>query len=195
MILLIGGVSRSGKSTLAKRLCRQAGMSYMPLDSLISTLESLYPGAGMRHMDDNRVFSRQLALFIAELSGHLEYEEMDFILDPYQLFPVDYMEILAERRLPIVYLGYPHLSAADKLRAIRGHQRAQDWSKDMPDSELLPILEQFIAESKLMHQQCREHGLPFFDSGTDFDAAIEQAFGYISARMALNNVPRINPRR
>jgi len=56
MIILVAGVSRSGKTSLAKKLCGHLEMSYFPLDSIISSLEKLYPENGIQHLDDNLVF-------------------------------------------------------------------------------------------------------------------------------------------
>jgi len=185
MIILVAGVSRSGKTTLAKKLCSQIEMSYFPLDSIISTLENLHPEMGIKHLDDNLVFSKKLAVFISEFTKHLEYEDLNLIIDSYQLFPVDYVEVLSERGLPIFYLGYPHLSVEEKLSDIRKHQRQQDWTYLVDDCEMIPILSQFIHESKIMCHQCREHKIPFFDTGADYLKAIDQAFLYIRRRILM----------
>jgi len=94
-------------------------------------------------------FNKKLAVFIAELIQHLEYEDLNLVIDSYQLFPVDYVEVLSERVL-IVYLGYPHLSAEEKLCDIRQHQRKQDLTNLVSDREKITILSQFIQESKIM---------------------------------------------
>lgn len=182
MIILVVGASRSGKTTLAKKLCGQLEMSYLPLDSIISTLEKLYPEIGIQHLDDNLVFSKKLAVFIAEFIKHLEYEDLNLIIDSYQLFPADYVEVLLEK-VPIIYLGYPHLTAEEKLCEIRQHQRKQDWTHLFGDLEMIPILSQFIHESKIMYHQCQEHKIPFFDTGADYLKAIGQAFLYIRRRI------------
>lgn len=185
MIILIAGVSRSGKTTLAHKLCRRFGMSYFPLDPIVSTLENLYPDMGIQHLDDNLEFSKQLAVFIAEFKRHLEYEDLDMVVDTYQLFPDDYVEVLLERAFPIVYLGYPHILAEDKLLDIRKYQRKKDWTQDVDDHQMIPILIQYIAESKVMQSQCLDHRLPFFDTGTDFLEAQEGAFLYLKREIGM----------
>jgi hypothetical protein len=187
MITLVAGVSRSGKTTLAKKVCLQFKMSYFPLDSIISTLDSLYPETGIQHLDDNLVFSKKLATFVAEFTKHLEYEDLDMVIDAYQIFPDDYVDVLSGMGLPIVYLGYPHLSAEGKLYEIRQHQREKDWSNQVEDRELIPILRQYIQESKVMYHQCREHKIPFFDTGTDYLKAIDQAFLYIKQKITTGD--------
>ncbi len=49
MISIISGVSRTGKSTVAKHLSKIKNISYLPFDSVISTLEKFCPAAGIKH--------------------------------------------------------------------------------------------------------------------------------------------------
>lgn len=179
MLSIVAGVSRSGKTTVAKRLCLAHNVSYWPFDAVISTLEKLYPETGIRHLDDNVGFSSKLADFIAEFAKHLAYEEVDGVIDLYQLFPVDYQRVLGGSDIPIVYLGYPGLSAEEKLQDIKAHQRKIDWTNDVADSDMLVILGQFIAESRIMAEQCKSTNIPFFDTGAAFDENIEMAIRYL----------------
>ena len=179
MLIIVAGTSRSGKTTVAKRLCRARNISYWPFDSIISTLENLYPETGLRHYDHNAELSPKLAAFIGEFSKHLAYEDVDGVIDLYQLFPVDYKRVLDAYGIPIIYLGYPGLSAEEKLRDVKLHQRTVDWTNDVGDMELLVILNQFIAESRMMAEQCKTYKLPFFDTGEAFEENIEKAVSYL----------------
>ena len=179
MIILLAGVSRSGKSILARRLSKEFGYNYFPLDPVISTLEVLYPEIGIQHFDDNLAFSPRLAVLLKELTDHLAYEGQDFVLDTYQLFPKDYLKVFPGKSIPIIYLGYPGLTPQEKLVQIRTHQRKQDWTVDTEDQEMHFILGDFIRESRIMAQQCKDLGLSFFDTGLDFQAGVDQAYAYL----------------
>lgn len=179
MVLLIAGVSRSGKTTIAKHICRKYGLNYVPCDSIISTLEELYPETGIRHLDNNIEFSPKLAKFITSLIRHMHYEDIDAVMDTYQLFPREYHNLIAPSHIPIIYLGYPKLTAKEKLQDIRNHQRGKDWTQSIDDTEMVKILQQFISESNIMYEQCREYHIPFFDTGTSFEEASGQAIKYI----------------
>jgi len=47
--IIIVGASRSGKSTVAKEIAKMHNMSYIPFDSIISTIENLFPEVGIMH--------------------------------------------------------------------------------------------------------------------------------------------------
>lgn len=179
MIIIIAGVSRSGKSTVAKRLVSLTNFNLIPFDSIITTLENLYPEIGIRHFDDNATFSPKLAEFTAVFISHLQYEELDGIIDIYQLFPADYVTHIVDSGAQIIYLGYPDLSAEEKLKYIRKYQRKIDWTTDMKDEEMLAIISKFIHESKIMQEQCRDHNIPFFDTAENFNGNIDKAVKYL----------------
>lgn len=175
MILIVAGTSRSGKSTVTRRICRQTGFSHFPMDAIISTLENLYPGIGISHHDDNTAFSPVLAAFTAEFISHLRYEELDAVLDLYQLFPSDFVRSVQADDVRALYLGYPDLQPEQKLAAIKSSQRECDWTKDIADDDMLVIISRFIEEGIRMRDECRSCGIPFFDTGSNFPEAVSRA--------------------
>ncbi|NQT59363.1 MAG: hypothetical protein HQ557_10315 [Bacteroidetes bacterium] len=187
MVVIIAGASRSGKSTVAKRLCSLTNFSIIPFDSIITTLENLYPEIGIGHYDYNIEFSPKLAKFIAEFIEHINYEEINGIIDVYQLFPADYVKFLGETKTPIIYLGYPNLSAKEKLADVRNHQRKVDWTIDIDDEKMQEIIGQFINESKLMFEQCEMYAIPFFDTGSDFTQNKEKAVAHMLEIIQTNS--------
>lgn len=179
MFIIIAGHSRSGKSTIAKRIAAEMQMNYIPFDSLISTLENLYPEIGILHLDENRSFSKKLAGFVDEFIAHISYEEIDVVIDLYQLFPEDYISMKNKQETEILYIGSTHVNAEEKLVDLRRFERKKDWTRDVKDDEMKKILEGFLAEGVLMEKQCSQWGLPFIDSSHRFDEAIEESVGYL----------------
>ena len=179
MIIIIAGVSRSGKTTIAKRLCKDSNFNYIPIDSLISTLEKLYPETGLKHLDDNIEFSPKLAEFLSEFISHIKYEDIDVILDLYQLFPIDHQNILSDTKIPIIYLGYPGMTVKEKLLKIKQHSRSKDWTNNTEDEEMIDIIGFWKTESQIMKRQCSVLNIPFFDTGLDFEDSIKNAENFL----------------
>jgi len=177
--VIIAGVSRAGKSTLAKKIAKDYQITYIPFDSIISTLEELYPQIGISHMDDNTQMSKKIAVFLKEFIKHLEYEDINYVLDLYQVFPSDIKDIFNEDTHILIYLGYSSLSAENKLMHVREHARDKDWTNHVEDAEMIGILDLFIKESKLMERQCSEENVAFFDTGKLFDETLSNAYDFI----------------
>lgn len=177
--IIIAGSSRSGKSTLAKRIARNLQMSYLPMDSIVSTLETLYPQVGIAHRDDNRDMSGQIARFLQEWIQHLAYEEIPYVLDLYQVYPADLKTLDPTGSHAVAYLGYASLSPEEKLPDIRQYARPIDWTNQVDDQEMTRILDLFIQEGRRMRQQCVEENIAYFDTGAKFHETLDAAYDYI----------------
>ncbi|MFW5785760.1 MAG: hypothetical protein ACOCYC_00830 [bacterium] len=193
--ILIAGVPRSGKSTIARKVAEATGATYFPVDALVSTLGSLYPELGITHFtDDPGGVSTHLAPVLVELQGHLHYERMAVVLDAYQCFPNDLVAALKHRHLPppnagdapfgVAYVGYPHADVKSKSEEIRTHARADDWSQSLDDAALEKLVERYIRESREISAQCVELGWSFTDTSADFDTRVSAAVERISATLS-----------
>lgn len=177
--IIIAGVSRAGKSTLAKKIAKKYDMTYIPFDSIVSTLETLYPDIGIAHADENIEMSKKISVFLKEYISHLEYEDINYVLDLYQVYPSDLMKICDGDTHEMIYLGYSSLSASEKLVDIRKYSREKDWTRRTLDEEMLKILNLFISESCRMEQQCKDEGILFFNTGENFEEVQKSAYRYI----------------
>jgi adenylate kinase family enzyme len=185
--IIIVGASRSGKSTLAKKICKEFNYVYIPFDAIISTLENLYPETGLKHLDDNEEISPKFAKFIAEFTSHLDYEDINYVFDLYQLYPQDLLDNLDKSKFVILYLGYPNLSPEEKHDFVKKFAREKDWTRNTKDQEMLEILKLFIRENKKMYEECIKLDIPFFDTGSNFDLMLDNAYLYIKNQITNNN--------
>lgn len=145
--ILIAGVPRSGKSTIARLIAHELGMSYFPVDALVSSLGTLYPELGITH---------------------LTYERTATVLDAYQCFRRDLHSAARTKGTPIasgtragaetgkeardvlrvIYVGYPHALPEEKVARIRRYARGGDWTEELDDVSLTAIVERYVPESR-----------------------------------------------
>jgi len=177
--VIIAGVSRAGKSALAKKIASEYQMTYIPFDSIVSTLGNLYPQIGIAHMDENVEMSKRIAVFLTEYIKHLEYEDINYVLDLYQVFPTDLKKAYTEDSHIVIYMGYSSLNSNEKLNYIREYAREKDWTRQVGDKEMIGILDLFIKESKLMQRQCIDENILFFDTGKSFESSLQNAYEHI----------------
>ena len=176
--IIIVGASRSGKTTLAKQLTKELNISHYPFDAFVSTLEELYPENGIKHEDDNKEMSTKLARLLQVFIKHMNYEDMNYLIDLYNIYPKDLQPILDDNMV-VVYLGYPHVDPHQKLEDIKKYARSKDWTNDVSDEEMLEIVKLFIKENKAMYEQCIELDIPFFDTATNFQKQLNKVLTYI----------------
>jgi 2-phosphoglycerate kinase len=177
--LIIAGVPRSGKTTLARRLCIDLGFSLFPADTVVSTMGRLFPEHGISHYEeDHDKACETFRPFLRELLRHLEYEGFPFVIDTYHVLPLSLVEL--KDTYGIVFMGYPSVDPREKLRHIRRCARAQDWTEDVPDAVLFEQVQRYIDESRMLEDACSEIGIPFVDTSPRFEQAIQRAFETLS---------------
>ncbi len=176
--IIIVGASRSGKTTLSKQIVTELGVSHFPFDAIVSTIEELYPTTGIKHVDDNIEMSKKISKLLHTFIKHMDYEDMYYLIDLYQIYPKDLINIVDDNFV-VVYLGYPNIEPQQKLKQIKQHARQKDWTNDVSDEEMIDILKLFIKENKIMYQQCLELGIPFFDTSQNFTKELSKAKEYI----------------
>jgi len=180
--IILGGVPRSGKTLLARELCRDLGLSHLSLDSVASAFSRVFPGLGITHAASSPIeTSRRLSLFVLEWLRQLEFEGTPFLLEGYHLLPED-LRGLDPQRYVVAFMGYPNLKPEMKLRQTRAYAQENDWTRDLSDEELLPIIRRYVSESRMLAEACREARLLYVDTGEFFEEALEEALEVISLR-------------
>ncbi len=176
--IIIVGTSRSGKTTLARRLQRETGFSLISGDALMCTFEAIYPDLGISHQGDRETVCRNWEDFIVVYLNHLtEYEHVPFIFDTFHLLPEQVARLKLHEKYQIVFVGYPDITAEEKLNIIRQFKTEHyDWTDEQSDDDLLKDIEEFITHSKMLQKECAALGLTFIDTSRNFKTALETAY-------------------
>jgi hypothetical protein len=174
---VIGGVPRSGKTTVSRRLSKELGISHLPLDALISAFEVHFPEHGIMHQKLTlEEISRNFLPFASTYFEEMEFEGTSFCADSYHILPAGAVTLASVPKSNIIYLGYPRASVRQKLADIRNYAEKDDWTADFGNSEMEPLVQRFIDQSKFIEAECKKHGIPFVDTSTDFEVSLESAF-------------------
>ena len=124
-------------------------------------------------------------MLLEEFISHLEYEDINYVIDLYQVYPKDLVEVIDKDKHLVVYFGYPHLSPEEKLVYVKKYSREKDWTRNTSDKEMLKILKLFIAENQMMYRECKEVGYKFFDTGNEFLKKLEKAVEHIHKEIEI----------
>ena len=79
--IIIAGVPRAGKSTIAHMLSKKYGYQHVSMDSIIAGFEKCFPETGvstyqgLSSMDTLKVISSKMAPFVRAMMGSGEYDE------------------------------------------------------------------------------------------------------------------------
>ena len=189
---MIGGPPRSGKSTLAALLQDETGGMIVRADALMTAFTSTAAETGLSSDSIEALDSTFLALVVCRYARSLSRREgIPIIVEGIGLTPESIDRgLLRQARFRPVFLGYPYISVEEKTDQIKRHAETDPtcWSHDVSDLRLREITGAAIRDSLETRLKCFRAGLPFFDTGKDFDATLAAARDRL-LRQANSNRP------
>lgn len=182
MNIIIGGAMRSGKTRLAEALSRALSFSCLASDSLILSLQKVYPGSGIgaqgKSFDE---LCDVFAPFLENLLFHFrESSNVQYVIDGYFIRPRD-----IERFGPdchAMFMGYPSAVPEARLDQMRDYGKAFGcFTNSIDDGGLLERVKRWVEHSRALRKECLQYQVPFLDViGQD------GSFCGVSVQQALN---------
>lgn len=196
--IFVAGVARSGKSTFARKMQEDKKYNHIPLDYFASSLKRNFPETQITsNVVIDKMSSKNLGKLLSRVIEIINCQEENFIIDSAHVMPEDIVKYLDKEKWDIYYLGYPSLTAKEKLEIIRKYDSKEDWTFKRTDEELLEILDKLIDISKEMKRQCAELGVTFIDTGSNVNEAIQKAeiseeikFNSLIPELSVSNVEK-----
>ena len=184
MLYILGGAPRSGKTLLARRAVSEKQIPYFPLDALLGSLVYGAPQMGMRYEDSFTDRSNKLWPVTKHMIKMLVEEESEYLIEGDSILPVQVNELItSQTSVHACFVGYSELSKEEKLSLVREYHQGQvDWTKEISDEELIPMIESMIDFSKYIKEECEKYGIKYFDISHDFQGVREATFQYLFAK-------------
>ena len=190
--IIIAGVPRAGKSTVAHLLASRYGYQHISMDSVIAGFEKCFPETGVNtyqglsSMDTLRVISGKMAPFVRAMLDSGEYDEYEpgMVLDMYQLLPEDYNRFICGANCDIVYFLTSDVTPEERFTIQKKYDTEKDYTFYKSDEELREGAVYIVEQSILMRAQCEQYGLPFYETAKDRKQTIQRFlrdFGLISS--------------
>lgn len=166
--IFIGGVAKSGKSTLAEKLCNSKEYNHIPLDYFTSSLKHNFPEIKITsNVVINEESSKNLSLLLSRVISIMNDKEEPFIIDSAHILPKHIIEYIDLNKWDIYFIGYPNITKEDKFNLLRKYDKETDWTRKRTDEELLDTLDKLINISKEIELQCKKYNIPFIDTSND----------------------------
>jgi len=188
--IIIWGVPRCGKSTLAQMIRREFGHSVIQMDAIKSVYDVIRPGDNISawettNYDEARLMAKMVIRLIQCLSwgndrGEFHvYEGVSFDMDailpalPKEKFPVSL------DRFIIICMGYAEISPEEKVREITRYETTHDWTYSESKKSKLAHFTAYCNESKYIRETAERLDLKYFDVSSDRDKILDEIMQYI----------------
>ena len=117
--IFIGGAAKSGKSTIAEKICSKENYNHIPLDYFTASLKRNFPDVGIRsNVLIEGETSPKLALLLSTVFNIIDDTEEKFIIDSAHIMPKDIIKYIDLEKWDIIYVGYPNIKPQDKFNLI-----------------------------------------------------------------------------
>lgn len=170
--LLIGWVSRAGKSMLSTLLAKKYRLNRIPLDPLITSFEEIYPDIGIGHKGEHAQLCKHFSPFLTKFLEELLYEWSNFVVESYHFLPSLLSDEIREK-YTIIIIWYPSIGLEEKFVDIRQYD-SDDRTQDIDDATLKECILSFIKQSKLYRDECLEYNIPFIDVSKNLPQKIRE---------------------
>lgn len=169
--IFIAGVAKSGKSTIAKILNKNGEYNHIPMDYFASSLKHNFPDTKITsNVVIDKVSSKNLALLLSRVIQIINTTDEKFIIDSAHIMPQDIIKYLDRDKWDVYYVGYPSVTAKEKLQLIRKYEKKEDWTSKKEDEELLETLQKLVDISIQMKNECEKLNITFIDTGKEMDS-------------------------
>ena len=178
MLYIVGGCSRSGKSTLAERICVRHGIPWFPLDALKMGLHLGAPSLGVHPDKDDLETADLMWPVIRGVLEHLLFDGRDYLVEGVNLRPRTVAAFLEQAGDPfsVCFLGYPDVPVETKMAHVAEYSGLpNDWLNRTGEANVRRYLEVSRSLSRNLRIECVAAGFPFIDTGVDFQVGIEAA--------------------
>ena len=178
--IIIAGVPRAGKSTIAQKISKQYGYQHISMDSIIAGIEKTFPetrvdsDANVPQRDNITFISSKMAPFIRAMMDSGEYNECDYgmVIDIYQLLPQDYVRYIDSSICDIYYFITSDVSPEERYEILIANDTQKDYTYYKSEDENKNSCIEIVDVSKMMKEQCEIYDIPFYETSRNRENVI-----------------------
>lgn len=188
--LIIMGVSRAGKSTLAQEVTAELAkhgvtVSLIPLDDLVFSMKKMYARKFFYYTfvrPIRRVFPAIRRLYARFADKQALFLAKDFMDSASQMSTIVFegscttleplTKLFDPNKYKIVAIGYPDIDVSDKMKIIRKHD-VNAWTVTLSDERLNKMITSLVKQSKKLQAESEKLGIPFINISRNYKKTIQ----------------------
>jgi len=192
--IIIAGPSRTGKSTLAKRINDELGFFAIALDKLVATFGVAYPQLDIRLNWDREKTTDNIAPFLGHFLGMFSsadgrgllpyshaaangnrfvmeggYFNFDKITPILKIYGIDELK----DKFLLIGLVQTKKTVDELVTDFKKYDTVSDWTYGFSDDDLREISEDVISHSRFMTDHLTRYGFTIYDTSNDREQVLD----------------------
>ncbi|MEC1752190.1 adenylate kinase [Bacillus mojavensis] len=184
MLYLIGGSSRSGKTTTAKRMLAETKIPYFSLDYLMMGIANGVPEMDINPTDGDFKNGQRLWKIINPLMTAMVENKIDYIIEGVQLIPshVSQFEQYYLGNVKTCFIGIAEINIENNIDKMKFHSSMteNDGLRNLDHLQIKSELERIKTDSIRIKEECQKYNLQYFESSLNFNETIETIIAYLT---------------
>jgi len=187
MIILVGGISSTGKTLMSQNLLEKYKIPYFSIDHLKMGLFRGDSNCGFTPMDSNEVIGEKLWPIIKGIIMTNIENNQSIIIEGCYLLPNCVKDFKREYldQIISVFIGfstnYIKENFASKIIKHRNAIETRNYEEERP-------ITQFINEHDKLRKKCIENGVEHFEINSDYEKEIERVYDFIENSVIKMNI-------
>ncbi|MFP7219286.1 adenylate kinase [Bacillus subtilis] len=183
MLYLIGGSSRSGKTTTAKRMLAETKIPYFSLDYLMMGIANGVPEMEVNPTDGDLKNGQRLWKIVNPLMTAMVENKIDYIIEGVQLIPshVSKFEQHYLGNVKTCFIGIAEIDIENSVEKMKFHSSMteNDGLRNLDHLQFKLELERIKTDSTRIREECKKYNLQYFESSLNFNKTIETIIAYL----------------
>ena len=186
--ILIMGVGRAGKTTLAKMIAGKYGYSIISIDDIVTALGA-FPGLNISWDGDHAKIAELMApfltIYLKELSeGSKFYGGCKTVIEGTDIDFERLIPHINKRKYHLIGLTYNRGTKEELFRTIRKYDTEDDWTYYLSDEQLKEYCGQYVSQNRFFDEKFREYSIPSYDTSTNREEVLNDIVEHLEDRCA-----------
>ena len=181
--IIIGGVVRGGKTTLANLIVKNNNYSKVESDTIVNAFDKVFPDFEITHKNPNLTRLKYEPFLHEILNGFykdLKYCNNVTVFPGSQFLPENLINYPHLDHFIVIFLGIEGISPQELVKKIRENDTENDWTYKKSDEWLLHFCEKIIKESEKIKQDCQKYGFLYFNTFQNRDKTLNEILNTIN---------------
>lgn len=182
--IIIIGVPRAGKSTLANMIYDKYKYQIIRMDSVRDAFKKVFPELNIN--PHTAINNERFQSYMKKLLKNNIYESRElygFVVEGCDMTAKMCKDLYGDSNNLIYALGRCRETAEEMRETILKYDTKYDWTFDMPKEELLEYCQKQITKSKELKEDCEKNDIKFYDTSFNREKVLNEVMEDIERNM------------